>query len=63
MAGEGVGKSAAKVRGVGRSAGEGAARGVSLQGIGAASSPALLPAPRIFAALFPAPSPVIFWAF
>ena len=62
MAGEGAGKSAAKIRGAGGSAGEGAARGGFLgKGWGAAPSPALPPAPRIFAALFPAPSPAIFW--
>ena len=30
---------------------------------GTAPSPALPPTPRIFAALFPAPSPAIFWGF
>ena len=54
MAGEGAGKSAAKIRGAGGSAGEGAAPH---------SFPrkAPLAAPRIFAAFFPAPSPAIFW--
>ena len=64
IAGEGAGKSAAKIRGAG-GAGEGAARGVFRgKESGAAPLPALPPAPRIFAALFPlfpAPSPAIFW--
>ena len=64
MAGEGAGKSAAKIRGAGRSAGKGAARGAFLgKEWGAAPSPALPPEPRIFAALFPAPSPAIFRIF
>ena len=62
IAGEGAGKSAAKIRGAGGSADEGAAphpfpRKTPL----AAPSPALRPAPRISPALFPAPSPAIFW--
>ena len=72
IAGEGAGKCAAKIRGPGGSAGEGAAP-YSLEGEGAAPysfprkapltapSPALPPAPRVFAALFPDPSPAIFW--
>ena len=62
IAGEGAGKSAAKLRGAGGSAGEGAApHSFPRKAPLAAPSPALPPAPRSFAALFPAPSPAIFW--
>ena len=56
MAGEGAGKSAAKVRGAGGSAGKGAApHSIPRKAPLTALPPALL----IFAALFPAPSPAI----
>ena len=62
MAGEGAGKNAAKIRGAGGSAGEGAApHSFPRKAPLAAPSPALPSARRIFAALFPAPSPAIFW--
>ena len=62
MAGEGAGKSAGEIRGAGGSAGKGAVpysfpRRTPL----AAPLPALPPASRISPALFPAPSPAIFW--
>ena len=59
IAGEGAGKSAAKIRGAGGSAGEGSAPHSFPKG-SPPPSLALPPAPRIFAALFPAHSPTTF---
>ena len=63
IAGEGAGKSAANIRGVLEGVLARVLRGERAQGKAPleAPSPALPPAPRMFAALFPAPSPAIFW--